>query len=97
MKRASSSTWYIALLLGIGLCAQTAQAQQHVSPRNGAKGVPGPFIHSFVIEWEAVPGAIGYEYVLSDNPLCFAGCPGDTRQERVTNTFAVEYKAVPGK
>jgi len=66
-------------------------AQPHLSPRHGEPGVPGPFPRSFIIEWGAVPGAVAYEYVLSDNPLCFAGCPGDTRQQKVTGTSAVEY------
>ncbi len=66
-------------------------AQRHLHPPHGGKGAPGPFPHSFMIEWEDVPGAVKYEYVLSDNPQCFSGCPGDTRQGVVTSTSAFEY------
>jgi hypothetical protein len=62
-----------------------------VNPPHGARGAPGPFPHSFTIEWESVPGAIRYEYVLSDNPQCFSGCPGDTRQGFVQGTSTIEY------
>jgi len=96
MKRASISAAYFVLLLGISLSTQVVQAQRHISPPNGGNGVPGPFIHSFIIEWEAVPGAIGYDYVLSDNPLCFEGCPGDTRSAFVTGTVAEEYNLQEG-
>ena len=96
MKRASISAAYFVLLLGISLSTQVVQAQRHISPPNGGNGVPGPFIHSFIIEWEAVAGAIGYDYVLSDNPLCFEGCPGDTRSAYVTGTTADEYNLQEG-
>jgi hypothetical protein len=68
-----------------------AQAQPHLSPPHGANGVPGIVPRSFVIEWGAVSGAVAYEYVLSDNPLCFAGCPGDTRQAKLTSRRATEF------
>lgn len=71
--------------------SSAAKAQRHLNPPHGGIGAPGPFPHSFVIEWEEVPGAVKYEYVLSDNPQCFSGCPGDTRQDVVTSTSAVEY------
>jgi hypothetical protein len=73
------------------LTLNIAVAQEHLSPKNGSLGIPGPFIGSFEIKWASVEGAISYEYVLSDNPLCFAGCPGDTRQEIVPDTSAFEF------
>lgn len=80
------------IILGIGLITSwSAHAQRHLNPPHGGNGAPGPFPHSFVIEWEEVPGALRYEYVLSDNPQCFSGCPGDTRAGIVTTTSAVEY------
>ncbi|MFK7972276.1 MAG: hypothetical protein AB8F95_18040 [Bacteroidia bacterium] len=66
-------------------------AQDHIAPPKGGNGVPGVVEGSFIIRWAPVPGAIGYEYVLTNNELCFANCPGDTRQEVVTSTEAVEY------
>lgn len=66
-------------------------SQVHVAPANGADGIPGVVPKSFIIEWAPVQGAIAYEYVMSDNPLCFTGCPGDTRQQVVQATTATEY------
>ena len=65
--------------------------QVHSVPPNGEKGVPGSIQNSFIIGWKGVEEAIGYEYVLSDNPLCFTGCSGDTREAFTTDTFTVEY------
>ncbi len=73
-------------LLGASVCAQT-----HLSPPDGGLGVPGRIPGSFAIEWEAVAGAIAYEYVLTDNENCFVGCAGDTRQGRVTQTQVFEF------
>ncbi len=61
-------------------------AQEHLVPPNGENGVAGPYNHSFEITWASVQGAAAYEFVVSDNPLCFAGCPGDTRQAIVADT-----------
>ena len=66
-------------------------AQVHKLPSDGGKGVPGSIPNSFLIGWKGVEGAMGYEYVLSDNPLCFSGCSGDTREAFTTDTFVVEY------
>lgn len=65
-------------------------AQKHISPPSGADGVPGRVPGSFAIEWEAVEGAIAYEFVLTDNSDCFAGCAGDTRQARTTDTRTIQ-------
>ena len=67
------------------------RGQVHSIPENGAKGIPGTVPNSFIIGWKPFEDAIGYEYVVSDNPLCFVGCAGDTRQAMVTDTLAQEF------
>ncbi|MCH8317573.1 MAG: hypothetical protein IIA88_03615 [Bacteroidetes bacterium] len=64
-------------------------AQIHLEPPNGGDGVVGPNCSSFIIKWASVDSAYTYEYVRSDNPNCFAGCSGDTRQDTVNNTTAI--------
>ncbi|MEX0747660.1 MAG: hypothetical protein WD275_06640 [Rhodothermales bacterium] len=88
--RSETTSAWMVLLLTIWL-ASPVLAQRHLSPTHGGDGVPGTFPHSFVISWESVPRAIAYEYVLSDNPQCFSGCPGDTRQAFVSGTTAIEF------
>ncbi|MDP5170915.1 MAG: T9SS type A sorting domain-containing protein [Bacteroidia bacterium] len=89
----SSVIFTLALLLSFGF----TQAQQHASPTNMALGVPGPAARSFVIAWHPAPGAVAYEYILTDNFLCFAGCAGDTRQRMSTDTTAIEYELLIDK
>lgn len=60
-------------------------------PANDSAGIAGTVPNSYVIAWEPTPGAVGYDYVVSDNPLCFSGCAGDTREAFVRDTTAVEY------
>lgn len=60
-------------------------------PANGSLGVEGQLSNSFVIRWSPVEGIESYEYVLTDNPNCFAGCGGDTRQKKIVDTLAVEF------
>lgn len=69
-----------------------AFAQEHAFPVDKGLGEPGPKARSFVIGWHPVPGVAGYEYVLTDNFLCFAGCAGDTRNEIIQDTFTIEYE-----
>lgn len=71
--------------------------QEHAFPVDKGLGEPGPKARSFVIGWHPVPGAVGYEYVLTDNFLCFAGCAGDTRNEIVQDTFTIEYELLIDK
>ncbi|MEZ4688052.1 MAG: hypothetical protein R3B47_18930 [Bacteroidia bacterium] len=66
-------------------------SQQHFGPIAGQPGTPGTVPGSFVIDWEEVADAIAYEYVLTNNELCFLDCPGDTRNEVVSHSEAVEY------
>lgn len=66
-------------------------SQPHLAPPDGGDGVAGTIPKSFVIEWAPVEGAIAYEYVMSDNPYCFTGCSGDTRQRVVSAPSATEY------
>ncbi len=65
--------------------------QPHLSPPDGGDGVGGTVPKSFIIEWGPVEGAVAYEYVISDNPYCFVGCSGDTRQRVVQAPSATEY------
>ncbi len=69
----------------------SARSQEHVAPKNGGDGIPGEITGSFKLIWASVSAADNYEYILSDNPLCFVGCPGDTRQRQVGDTIATEY------
>ena len=82
------------LLLSLSL---SGWAQRHIAPPPREAGLPGPEAGSFLIVWAAVPGAVAYEYVMSDNSQCFAGCTGDTRQQTVTDTFAIEYGLREGR
>lgn len=82
----------MTLLSGI-----VAMAQEHSLPENMGLGIPGPQLRSFVIAWHPVPGAVAYEYVLTDNFLCFSGCVGDTREAVVSDTFALERELLPDK
>jgi hypothetical protein len=66
-------------------------AQEHLGPIDGRPGTPGTVPGSFLINWEDIPDAIGYEYVLTNNELCFANCPGDTRMAVVQSSEAIEY------
>jgi hypothetical protein len=79
-----------ALLVSLLLAAKLP-AQAHRAPVHRGLGIPGPEVGSFVIHWEKVLGAIGYEFVLTDNQYCQAGCAGDTRQRFVSDTFAIEF------
>ena len=79
------------------LLLATMQAQFGRYPDNGKAGVHGTIPGSYVISWRSLPEAVGYEYVLSDNPQCFEGCAGDTRQEFVRDTAAIEFNLAPNK
>ena len=83
----------LALLLSVG----SLRAQLHVAPEDEAFGIPGLEENSFVIIWREMEGAVAYEYVISDNSFCFSGCGGDTRQNLVGDTFAIEYELIAEK
>jgi hypothetical protein len=87
---------YYILLLTLGI-TNICFAQEHLEPANGGDGLPGPITSSFIIKWASVDSASNYEYIMSDNPLCFAGCPGDTRQRSTGDTTATEYNLQEGK
>lgn len=72
-------------------------AQTHVLPENGGNGISWRYNKSFVITWEAVENAVAYEYVISDNPLCFRGCSGDTRYAMVKDTVAISFEMQDNK
>lgn len=70
-------------------------AQTHLAPSSGSDGVPGSVANSFVIKWASETGAVDYEYVMSNNRLCFETCPGDTRQQKTGgDTTAIEYDLI---
>lgn len=70
-------------------------AQIHLAPQSGSDGIPGSVANSFVIKWAAEAGAVDYEYVMSNNRLCFETCPGDTRQQKTGgDTTAIEYDLI---
>lgn len=73
------------------LATNLGYSQEHLLPISGNRGIPGTVTGSFIFEWENIPDALAYEYVITNNELCFAGCPGDTRQAITNNTQAVEY------
>ncbi|MEZ4829551.1 MAG: T9SS type A sorting domain-containing protein [Bacteroidia bacterium] len=56
---------------------------------------PGAFPYSYVLGWGGVEGAIAYQYVVSDNPLCFSGCSGDTREGFTADTLLVSFNMEP--
>jgi len=58
--------------------------------RIGGNGYNGSTPRSFIIQWDSVANTLYYEYVVSDNSLCFAGCTGDTRHDLVANNYGVE-------
>ncbi|MEM9984071.1 MAG: hypothetical protein AAF804_03160 [Bacteroidota bacterium] len=88
-------TWRILFTLLLLLTLSSARAQFGRTPTNGEEGIPGTIPNSYVISWRTLPEATGYEYVLSDNPLCFEGCAGDTRQAYVRDTLAIEFNLAP--
>ncbi len=80
----------VSLIFFYFICLSLSFAQTHLEPPDGGNGIPGP-VGSFVIKWSSVDSASAYEYVRSDNPNCFAGCSGDTRQDTVNDTTAILY------
>jgi len=75
----------VSLILFYVICLSPVFSQIHLEPPNGGDGVAGPNC-SFIIKWASVDSAIAYEYVMSSNSACFAGCDGDTRQKKVNDT-----------
>lgn len=86
---------FLASVCTFLLSLMMLKAQVHRFPDQGEKGVPGAVHNSFVIGWGGIEGAKAYQYVLSDNPLCFSGCSGDTREKFTEDTVAVEYNMQP--
>lgn len=78
---------FVILLLTVVI---SLEAQFNREPANGSLLIPGPYSRSAIIRWSPLPNAVSYEYVMSDNPNCFSGCSGDTRQKSVPDTSAIE-------
>lgn len=81
-----------SVLMSVAPLAGVLQAQSNVWPQNGADGISWRYDNSFVISWAPVKNAVAYEYVLTDNPLCYRGCSGDTRYAQVKDTFAISFE-----
>lgn len=89
---------YFLSSLVVFICWISASfAQVHKFPDHGGKGVPGAFPYSFVLGWGGVEDVRSYQYVISDNPLCFSGCSGDTREGFIADTFLVVYNMEPDR
>lgn len=74
----------------VWICAALPAAGQiHLAPVHRGEGLAGPEPHSFVMIWEQVPGALRYQYVLTDNAQCFLNCAGDTRQGFTEDTLLI--------
>ena len=85
---------FFASLLIVFIAGHIA-AQTHLAPQSGTDGIPGAVLHSFIIQWASEPGAVDYEYVLSNNRQCFETCPGDTRQHKTgSDTTATEMNLI---
>jgi hypothetical protein len=78
------------LLILLSTCLSVLGQSGRV-PANGANGVQGQYLRSFSLAWSRVPGAVKYEYLLTDNPNCFEGCAGDTRQKIARDTTSLEF------
>ncbi len=90
------------LLILILLIQTISSAYAQVSPTqripgNGENGWYGSTPRSFIVQWDTLADVDYYEYVISDNSLCFAGCSGDTRHGTLTNNFAVERNLMLNK
>ncbi len=89
--------YFFLLLLYAIVTSPLGYGQNHVLPENGSDGIMWKYNNSFIISWESVTTAVAYEYVISDNPLCFRGCSGDTRNGIVKDTFAISFSMQKNK
>jgi len=87
----------ITVIMQIASVSAIAQpsAPLQISPTNGSNGVSGTASNSFIIQWDTVPNAAYYEWVISNSHLCFKGCAGDTRDGTTVNTSAVSFNFPP--
>lgn len=88
---------YVTACMSFVSFGQVAPAPQQLSPPNGSAGNSGAVSNSFIIRWDTVPNAAFYQYVISDNHLCFKGCAGDTREGTIGNTSAISYNFPPNR
>ena len=73
----------ITILLTILVINENLQAQQ--------KSEIGIYRNSYKLSWAKQSNVIGYEYIVTDNPLCFAGCIGDTKQAITEDTSIIIF------
>lgn len=79
--------------LALTLVSTKAVGQKHLAPEDGANGIPWAYDRSFVISWKKGQNDDRYQYLITDNPLCYYGCSGDTRTGVVSDTFAISFNS----
>lgn len=80
-----------SLVFAVTLNAQNGNPPMQLQPADGSLGLPGIVSGSWIMSWSSVPGVAYYQWVNSNNHLCFYGCAGDTRSENTTDTNGVVY------
>ncbi len=91
MKAKLKFTIILLLILAGNNIANAQQAPMQLAPANGATGINGPVSGSYIMTWSSVPNAISYQWVNSNNHLCFYGCAGDTRTGITNDTSVIIY------
>ena len=80
-----------SLVFAVTLNAQNGNPPMQLQPADGSLGLPGIVSGSWIMSWSSVPGVAYYQWVNSNNHLCFYGCAGDTRTENTSDTNGVVY------
>ena len=83
----------LSTLLLITFSAENSSAQfiVQLAPANGANGISGPTSGSYIMTWSSMPNAVSYQWINSNNHLCFYGCAGDTRTGITNDTNVIVY------
>jgi len=55
------------------------------------------FKDSYIISWPKQEGVKQYDYIVTDNSLCFRGCAGDTKEGIVNDTSLLVAPNYPGR
>ncbi len=71
--------------------AQSVFPPTQLAPANGTNGIRASASGSYIMIWSSLPNAVAYQWVNSNNHLCFLGCPGDTRTETTADTNTIVY------
>ena len=78
-------------LLSFKTNAQNLNPPVQLQPPDGGLGLASPVSGAWIMTWSSVPDAAYYQWVNSNNHLCFYGCAGDTRTENTPDTNGVVY------